>query len=78
MNEELMQDLNERLAKYPYNMHAENIADFLGICQSTAYKMASTNDFPKLNIPGSRLIVIPKPLFIQWYVNNCVYIETNE
>lgn len=78
-NDFLMDELNEKLTDYRYNMHAEDIAEFLGVCLSTVYKMANRDDFPKLQLPGSRLVVVPKPLFIAWYINNCCTAQkTNE
>lgn len=70
-NNVLMEELSEKLSNYRYNMHAEDVAEFLGVCLSTVYKMVSRADFPKLQLPGSRLVVIPKSLFIIWYISNC-------
>ena len=54
---------------YDYNdlplfLNAENVADALGVSQSTAYELMHEKDFPAMNV-GSR-IVVPKEQFIKW------------
>ena len=48
----------------PLFLNAENVADVLGVAQSTAYELMHEKDFPAMNI-GSR-IVVPKEHFIKW------------
>ena len=63
--------LEEQLEALPFNMSAKDVAEFLKIGLSTAYKLIDSEDFPKLSMPGSRLIRIPKHLFIDWYKRQC-------
>ena len=48
----------------PLFLNAENVADVLGVAQSTAYELMHEKDFPAMNV-GSR-IVVPKEQFIKW------------
>ena len=48
----------------PLFLNAENVADALGVSQSTAYELMHEKDFPAMNV-GSR-IVVPKEQFIKW------------
>lgn len=48
----------------PLFLNAENVADVLGVSQSTAYELMHEKDFPAMNV-GSR-IVVPKEHFIKW------------
>jgi hypothetical protein len=72
MNDFFTLELESKFAELPLNLNANHIAAFLGVCQATAYTLTHSPGFPRLKIPGSRLIIIPKVLFYQWYINNCV------
>ena len=63
--------MEARMKEIPFNMSVKDVADFLEIGLSTAYKLVESDDFPKLKMPGSRLIRIPKHKFIEWYQQQC-------
>ena len=48
----------------PLFLNAENVADVLGVAQSSAYELMREKDFPAMNV-GNR-IVVPKEQFIKW------------
>jgi len=73
LNDFLMgEEINENINNLPFNMSVSDLADFLGVCPATAYKITKDENFPKLKIPGRRLVIIPKPLFLEWYRSSCV------
>ena len=59
----------QRINDIPVNMTVEDVARFLGVSASTAYKVIKQDEFPKLRIPGRRLVIIPKHLFFDWYAS---------
>jgi len=60
---------NEQFNELPINMTVDDVAKFLGVSQSTAYKVVKQDSFPKLRIPGRRLVIVPKHLFLTWYAD---------
>lgn len=71
--EKIFAQITERFNNLPINMSVVDVADFLGVCPATAYKIAKEKGFPKLNMPGRKLVIIPKHLFIEWYKENCLF-----
>ena len=65
-------DMAEKINSMPYNLKMEDIIDFLGFCESTTRKITNQPGFPYLNTGISKLIV-PRPLFLEWYFSNCFY-----
>jgi excisionase family DNA binding protein len=59
--------MNEQFSDLPINMTVDDVARFLGVSSSTAYKVVKQDSFPKLRIPGRRLVIVPKHLFLSWY-----------
>lgn len=64
------QELLEKINCLPVNMTVHDVADFLGICPATAYKLAALDDFPKVRMNGVKRVVIPKSRFVNWYLSN--------
>ena len=62
-------ELMEKMNDLPINMTVSDVADFLGICSTTAYKLVNQKDFPKLQMPGIKRVVIPKTKFLDWYLH---------
>lgn len=72
MEEETIRlNMTEQFNLLPLNMTVDDVASFLGVSVSTAYKLVKADGFPKLKMPGRRLVIIPKHLFFSWY-QNCV------
>jgi len=51
----------------PASLKVADIAKYLGIAPSTAYKLTKTEGFPVVKMPGIRRIVISRDKFLQWY-----------
>jgi len=56
-------------ASLPNSLKVSDIARFLGIAASTAYKLVKTPGFPVVRMPGIRRIVISRDKFLEWCVN---------
>lgn len=52
------------IAKLPYTLNAQQVADLLGVSRNTAYTLMHSAGFPTLHI-GKRLLV-PKEMLLQW------------
>lgn len=63
-------ELTEKINNLPLSLTVRDVADFLGICLTSAYKLASQDGFPKVRMPGVKRVVIPKVKFIEWYLKN--------
>ena len=63
----ILVSFTQRINDLPINMTVEDVARFLGVSASTAYKVVKQDGFPKLRIPGRRLVIVPKHLFFDWY-----------
>lgn len=63
----IQENIVKRIDDLPINMTVEDVARFLGVSASTAYKMVKQESFPKLRIPGRRLVIVPKHRFFDWY-----------
>ena len=48
----------------PLFLNAKNVAEVLGIAQSSAYELMHAKDFPTLKVRSR--IVVPKEKFIEW------------
>lgn len=58
----------DRLKDLPLSLTVGDIADLLGVCLTTAYKLVSQEGFSKITLPGVKRVIIPKVRFIQWYM----------
>ncbi len=56
-----------KIEQLPINMSVSDVADFLGLSITSAYKLVQADDFPKLKMTTIRRIIIPKHQFILWY-----------
>lgn len=65
--EQIQQSITQEFNELPINMTVEDVAKFLGVSPSTAYKLVKQDSFPKLRIPGRRLVIVPRHLFFSWY-----------
>jgi len=74
--EKIMEQMTEHFNSLPMNMSVGNVAEFLGVCPATAYKIAKSKGFPRLCMPGRKLVIIPKHLFLEWYKENCLAQKT--
>ena len=64
------QELTEMIHSLPMSLAVQDVAKFLGICLTTAYKLVAEDSFPKVKMNGIKRIVIPKSKFIEWYLGN--------
>lgn len=60
-------DVSKKIDSLPVSMKVADVADFLGIALSTAYKLVNAPGFPRVDIAHIRRTVIPKDRFLQWY-----------
>lgn len=65
-------EMAEKINSMPYNLHLEDIIEFMGFCESTTRKMTQQPGFPYLKTGVTRLTV-PRPMFLDWYFSNCFY-----
>ena len=63
-------ELSDKLGELPLSLSVSDIASFLGICLTTAYKLVAQDGFPRVTMPGVKRVVIPKIKFIEWYLKN--------
>lgn len=55
---------DQDIAKMPYTLNAQQVAEILGIAKNSAYTLMHSEGFPTLHI-GKRLLV-PKEKLLQW------------
>lgn len=65
-------DMAEKINSMPYNLHLEDLIDFLGFCESTTRKIAQQPGFPYVKT-GITKLTVPRPMFLDWYFSNCFY-----
>ncbi len=65
-------DMAEKINSMPYNLHLEDLMDFLGFCESTTRKITQQPGFPYIKT-GITKLTVPRPLFLEWYFSNCFY-----
>lgn len=63
----VLSSITEQFSSLPINMTVDDVAKFLGVSSSTAYKVVKQEGFPKLRLPGRRLVIVPRHLFFTWY-----------
>ncbi len=59
--------LEKDLKDYPPTLQAKHLAKYLGMSMGAAYKLLKSGRLPVVNVPGSKFILVPKSLFIEWY-----------
>ena len=64
---EYIADITEKVRSLPVSMKVSDVAEFLGIALSTAYKLVKSPEFPVVEVPNIRRIVISKEDFLKWY-----------
>ena len=69
-SKEFMIQLEKDMENYPPTLQAKHIAEYLGIGIGTVYKVMESSGFPMIKIPGSKFVLVPKKLFIEWYVTH--------
>lgn len=62
-------ELAERVKNLPISLSVSDVAEFLGVCLTTAYIIVGKPDFPKKKIKGVRRHIIPKVKFVEWYLS---------
>lgn len=62
--------IQKDLEDYPYTMQARHISEYFGVGMGTSYKLLKSEGMPSVGVPDSKLIIIPKQLFIAWYVDS--------
>jgi len=55
----------------PMNMKPTHVAEFMGICLSSAYKLMQAPGFPVIRMKSVKRVIIPKIQFLQWYFSQC-------
>lgn len=65
-------EMAEKINSMPYNLHLEDLMDFLGFCESTTRKITHQPGFPYIKT-GITKLTVPRPLFLEWYFSNCFY-----
>lgn len=65
-------EMAEKINSMPYNLHLEDLMDFLGFCESTTRKITQQPGFPYIKT-GVTKLTVPRPLFLEWYFSNCFY-----
>ncbi len=71
-------ELVKQAEELPIQLSVMNIAHFLGISRTSAYKLTHTEGFPSVQLPGFKRLIIPKKLFIDWYIANIQGLSTEE
>lgn len=54
----------------PLQLTAMDVARFLGVSRTTAYKLVHSEGFPAVHFPGVKRLIVPKKLFLDWFVTN--------
>ena len=67
--ESALQLVENDMKDYPLTLQPKHIAEYLSISLSVAYKMFHSGELPAVNLPHSKLIVVPKSVFTRWYAN---------
>ena len=69
LKEEAAAELARSAANLPIQLTVMDIARFLGVGRSTAYKLVHSEGFPAVRLPGCKRLIVPKKLFLDWYVS---------
>ena len=61
------EELCDRANNLPIHLTIMDVANFLGVSRSSAYKLTHTEGFPALRLTDVNRRIIPKKLFLDWY-----------
>lgn len=76
LKEEAAVELARSAADLPIQLTVMDIARFLGVGRSTAYKLVHSEGFPAVRLPGCKRLIVPKKLFLDWYVSTVPHGES--
>ena len=68
IEENAANELVQRAAELPVQPTIMDIANFLGVSRSTAYKLEHSDGFPAIRLQGFRRLIISKKLFLDWFL----------
>ena len=68
IEENAANELIQKAAALPVQPTIMDIADFMGISRSSAYKLVHSKGFPAVRLKGIRRVLIPKKLFLDWFM----------
>ena len=54
----------------PLQLTVMDVAHFLGVSRTTAYKLIHSEGFPAVQFPGVKRLIVPKKLFLDWFITN--------
>ena len=61
-------ELMQKASALPIQLTVMDVANFLGISRTSAYKLTHSEGFPAIQLKGFRRLIIPKKLFLDWFV----------
>ena len=64
------EEISAKIQELPLSMKVKDVAQFMGIGMTTAYKLARAPGFPVVKLPGINRVIIPKSGFLDWYFQN--------
>lgn len=68
IEENAANELVQRAAELPMQPTIMDIANFMGISRSSAYKLVHSEGFPAMRLQGLRRLIISKKLFLDWFM----------
>lgn len=77
LKEQAAAELAQSAADLPIQLTVMDIARFLGVGRSTAYKLVHSEGFPAVRLPGCKRLIVSKKLFLDWYILNVAHGATS-
>lgn len=68
IEENAANELVQKAAELPMQPTIMDIANFMGISRSSAYKLVHSEGFSAMCLQGLRRLIISKKLFLDWFV----------
>lgn len=68
IEENAANELVQKASELPMQPTIMDIANFMGISRSSAYKLVHSEGFPAMRLQGLRRLIISKKLFLDWFV----------
>ena len=68
IEENAANELIQKAAELPVQPTIMDIANFMGTSRSSAYKLVHSEGFPAVHLQGLRRVLIPKKLFLDWFM----------
>ena len=68
IEENAANELVQKAAELPMQPTIMDIANFMGISRSSAYKLVHSEGFSAMRLQGLRRLIISKKLFLDWFV----------